>query len=106
MSDCRCSGTPSQNDTWDYHSDYCPVFMQGQINALEQERDALLARVGELEPAARDFMQLADNQALALAVSLTEYERYVNKQKAHVLAVLLPTPTEQEMKSERQPPHG
>ena len=48
MSDCRCSGTPGQNDTWDYHSDYCPVFMQGQINALEQERDKLRDRVQEL----------------------------------------------------------
>lgn len=35
MSDCRCSGTPGQNDTWDYHSAYCPVYMQGKIAELE-----------------------------------------------------------------------
>ena len=38
MSDCRCSGAPGQNDTWDYHSDYCPVYMQGRIVELEADR--------------------------------------------------------------------
>ena len=74
MSDCRCSGTPSQNDTWDYHSEGCPVecehsFYQGiphngewrctkchdvieswqHHNLVISERDTLLARVKELE---------------------------------------------------------
>ena len=39
MGECICAGTSSQNDTWDGHSDYCPVYMQGRIKELEERED-------------------------------------------------------------------
>jgi hypothetical protein len=41
MSECICSGV--WQDNWDYHSDYCPVYMRGRIAELEEAVKLLLS---------------------------------------------------------------